>query len=40
MYRSLSQELDFNVLFTNQGELDLCHTHDSLQVEQIGRAHV
>jgi sarcosine oxidase, subunit beta len=34
MYRRLSQELDFNVLFTNQGELDLCHTHDSLQVER------
>jgi sarcosine oxidase subunit beta len=33
-YRTLSQELDFNVLFTNQGELDLCHTHDSLQVER------
>ena len=34
MYRRLSQELDFNVLFTNQGELDLCHTVDSLQVER------
>jgi sarcosine oxidase subunit beta len=34
MYRTLSQELDFNVLFTNQGELDLCHTQDSLQVER------
>lgn len=34
MYRRLSQELDFNVLFTNQGELDLCHTEDSLQVER------
>jgi sarcosine oxidase subunit beta len=33
-YRRLSQELDFNVLFTNQGELDLCHTEDSLQVER------
>jgi sarcosine oxidase subunit beta len=33
-YRTLSQELDFNVLFTNQGELDLCHTIDSLQVER------
>jgi sarcosine oxidase subunit beta len=33
-YRTLSQQLDFNVLFTNQGELDLCHTHDSLQVER------
>jgi sarcosine oxidase, subunit beta len=33
-YRHLSQELGFNVLFTNQGELDLCHTEDSLQVER------
>lgn len=33
-YRTLSQQLDFNVLFTNQGELDLCHTEDSLQVER------
>jgi sarcosine oxidase subunit beta len=33
-YRRLSQELDFNVLFTSQGELDLCHTEDSLQVER------
>ena len=34
MYRRLSQELDFNILFSNQGELDLCHTQDSLQVER------
>ena len=34
MYRRLSRELDFNILFTNQGELDLCHTEDSLQVER------
>jgi sarcosine oxidase, subunit beta len=34
MYRTLSQELDFNVMFTNHGELDLCHTEDSLQVER------
>jgi sarcosine oxidase subunit beta len=33
-YRTLSRELDFNILFTNQGELDLCHTEDSLQVER------
>jgi sarcosine oxidase, subunit beta len=33
-YRRLSQELGFNVLFTNDGELDLCHTEDSLQVER------
>jgi sarcosine oxidase, subunit beta len=34
MYRTLSRELDFNIMFTNQGELDLCHTQDSLQVER------
>jgi sarcosine oxidase, subunit beta len=34
MYRTLSQELGFNVQFSNHGELDLCHTHDSLQVER------
>jgi sarcosine oxidase subunit beta len=34
MYRQLSRELEFNILFTNQGELDLCHTEDSLQVER------
>ena len=34
MYRTLSQRLDMNVLFTTQGELDLCHTQDSLQVER------
>jgi sarcosine oxidase subunit beta len=33
-YRRLSRELDFNVLFTNQGELDLCHSEDTLQVER------
>lgn len=33
-YRTLSRELGFNILFTNQGELDLCHTEDSLQVER------
>jgi sarcosine oxidase subunit beta len=33
-YLTLSRELDFNILFTNQGELDLCHTQDSLQVER------
>jgi sarcosine oxidase subunit beta len=33
-YRDLSRELDFNILFTNQGELDLCHTEGSLQVER------
>jgi sarcosine oxidase subunit beta len=33
-YRRLSQELGFNVQFTEHGELDLCHTEDSLQVER------
>jgi sarcosine oxidase subunit beta len=34
LWRTLSQELDFNILFSTQGELDLCHTHDSLEVER------
>src|SRR5712691_12747228 len=34
IWRTLSQELDFNILFSTQGELDLCHTHDSLEVER------
>lgn len=34
MYRTLSQELDFNVLFSTQGNLDLCHSRDTLQVER------
>jgi sarcosine oxidase subunit beta len=34
MYRTLSQELDVNVQFSAQGNLDLCHTHGSLQVER------
>jgi sarcosine oxidase subunit beta len=34
IYRSLSQQLDFNIMFSNQGELDLCHTADSLQLER------
>ena len=34
LYRGLSQELDFNVQFSTQGELDLCHTVDSLDVER------
>ena len=33
MYKTLSQDLDFNILFTQQGELDLVHTEDSLRVE-------
>jgi sarcosine oxidase subunit beta len=34
IWRTLSQELDFNLLFSTQGELDLCHTQDSLEVER------
>ncbi len=34
IWRTLSQELDFNILFTTQGELDLVHTFDSLEVER------
>src|SRR4029079_18544283 len=34
IWRSLSAELDFNILFSTQGELDLCHTRDALDVEK------
>jgi len=34
MFSNLSQELDFNIMFSNQGELDLCHSHDALEVER------
>jgi sarcosine oxidase subunit beta len=34
IWRTLSQELDFNIQFSTQGELDLCHTVDSLEVER------
>jgi len=34
IWRTLSQELDFNIQFSNQGELDLAHTVDSLDVER------
>jgi sarcosine oxidase subunit beta len=34
IWRTLSQELDFNLLYSTQGELDLCHTTDSLEVER------
>jgi sarcosine oxidase subunit beta len=34
IWRTLSQELDFNILFTTQGELDLVHTVDALDVER------
>ena len=33
-WRTLSQELDFNLQFSTQGELDLVHTVDSLEVER------
>lgn len=33
MYRYLSQELDFNLMFSTVGELDLVHTDDSWRVE-------
>lgn len=33
MYATLSQELDFNLMFSTQGELDLVHTEDSWRVE-------
>lgn len=34
LWRTLSAELDFNVQFSTQGELDLCHTDDALDVER------
>ncbi|MEX0989351.1 MAG: FAD-binding oxidoreductase [Actinomycetota bacterium] len=34
IWRTLSQELDFNVQFSTQGELDLCHSDDALEVER------
>ena len=34
MYRTLSQELDYNILFSTQGNLDLCHSTDTLQIER------
>ncbi|MDP9329969.1 MAG: FAD-dependent oxidoreductase [Actinomycetota bacterium] len=34
IWRTLSQELDFNILFSTQGELDLVHTIDTLEVER------
>jgi len=33
MYRTLSQELDFNLMFSNQGEIDLVHSEDSRRIE-------
>lgn len=34
IWRTLSQELDFNIQFSTQGELDLCHTTDALEIER------
>jgi sarcosine oxidase subunit beta len=34
MWRTLSGDLDFNIQFSTQGELDLCHSTDALQVER------
>jgi len=34
LWRTLSGELDFNVQYSTQGELDLCHTDDALDVER------
>lgn len=34
IWRTLSAELDFNIQFSTQGELDLCHSVDSLEVER------
>ncbi len=34
IWRTLSAELDFNLQFSTQGELDLCHTVDALEVER------
>jgi sarcosine oxidase, subunit beta len=34
MYGTLSQELDYNVMFSTQGELDLVHSEDALQTER------
>jgi sarcosine oxidase subunit beta len=34
MYRSLTQELDFNILYSEQGEIDLVHGEDALRVER------
>src|SRR6266516_407502 len=34
LWRTLSRELDFNILFSTQGELDLVHTFDAMEVER------
>ena len=34
IWQTLSQRLDFNIMFTTAGELDLVHTTDALEVER------
>jgi sarcosine oxidase subunit beta len=34
LWSQLPQELDFNIMFSRQGELDLCHSTDALEVER------
>jgi sarcosine oxidase subunit beta len=34
LWQTLSQDLDFNIQFSNSGELDLVHTHDALETER------
>lgn len=34
IWRTLTQQLDFNIMFSTQGELDLVHTVDALEVER------
>jgi sarcosine oxidase subunit beta len=34
IWRTLSSELDFNIQFSTQGELDLCHSKDALETER------
>lgn len=34
LWRTLSRELDFNIQFSTQGELDLVHSQDALQTER------
>jgi len=34
IWQTLSADLDFNIQFSTQGELDVCHSADSLQVER------
>ena len=34
LWQTLSQDLDFNIQFSNSGELDLVHTRDALETER------